>query len=1141
MFKTEIQHTPTGIKIKFLEESRRLLGISKKFSKTDFRAWKKATGASGMLAYFEIRRIQESEPDLITEADGVVTFHHKSLSKLSNNALKALGLPINPDFQFTLRQRGSLATSGFRIEPVWASNTQTILTTRRGVFLRAEGQDWTIPEPIYKILKKIDEFNAQPERSVAERMDFVAYILDQISQPYDDDQISQPYDDEQINTTQRLQVKLEGALDQFRVRTARAFSISVEFKNRHGYKITPVLFGQSKNGEISEEDGLLNDVERTIFECHPTRGFFSGKTAKRTYLLESGEYILLDEILLPAIERVRSLEDSPPQEREEFARNPIKALGREYQEKMAMAADGELDDQIQEEELENLISNIFVETEEYSDRVIRLGLWEPPVLPWIKRMPNSWEPEEFGIYLDKKYIVIPPDKLCDLRKAIDQAIENNQRVVDFEGSELPATKAVAEALRNLIPQIKPSSESPNAPPPPNEHVVLVVRDNFEEEQYQRQVFPRQKLFDKNMSPEVLTPPMDHQKVSIDWQIEAYLSGLPGILNADDQGLGKTFQTLAFMAWLQENMKLSPERDKKPILVVAPTTLLGIWSQEAKTHIKTQFGLGSRIDAYGSPLRKLKRVGSDGVENLDFGLEGLSNLNDKLIWILTTYTTLAKNQVEFGKVDFGLVVFDEIQAIKNPATLVHRAAQSLKADFQIGLTGTPIENSLSELWAIMDVIVPGSFGSLKAFMEEFNNANETQHRELHNRLFDSGHFENHKNLPALGIRRMKSETVANLPQKRYRFYSNIMPSQQAQAYDTVFLKLKNETRGRALKILHQLRSVSLYPDHLQRLDDSPDPLNDLIEKSARMKQTMRILTELKERGEKVLLFLETHQMQYILQRVLSQHFELDDIPIINGKTSSDRRGKIVNDFQKTLGDGRFDIRILSPKSAGVGITMTAATNVIHLSRWWNPAVEEQCNDRVYRIGQECDVTIHIPMAVHPHHQQASFDCILNDIMIRKRNLFRDILMPAEDHDADQNAMIQGLINEQKFDLSAIDRLDWKAFEKWARDQARASRVWRVSDTPNTGDGGLDIHLEHLERGDVVLVQCKFTNQECHVLNENPVREILHAVTRYQIKEGSQCVVITNAEGFSNSAQNLADKKGVILVDRQRLALWPKHII
>src|SRR5690606_3161876 len=144
-------------------------------------------------------------------------------------------------------------------------------------------------------------------------------------------------------------------------------------------------------------------------------------------------------------------------------------------------------------------------------------------------------------------------------------------------------------------------------------------------------------------------------------------------------------------------------------------------------------------------------------------------------------------------------------------------------------------------------------------------------------------------------------------------------------------------------------------------------------------------------EKALVFIEDRAVQTVFAAVAAAHFNLPAEPdIINGETPGDRRQRIVDRFQ-SLPPG-FAVLVLSPKAAGVGLTITAANHVIHLSRWWNPAVEDQCNDRVYRIGQEKPVTVHVPLAIHPTFNEASFDHKLDDLLERKRALSRDMLMP-----------------------------------------------------------------------------------------------------------------------------------------------------
>ena len=249
------------------------------------------------------------------------------------------------------------------------------------------------------------------------------------------------------------------------------------------------------------------------------------------------------------------------------------------------------------------------------------------------------------------------------------------------------------------------------------------------------------------------------------------------------------------------------------------------------------------------------------------------------------------------------------------------------------------------------LVPGKLGALKEFISHFKETDIDKLKILNDKI-----FKKNEALPAFGIRRMKSEAIDDLNIKKYKKYACQMPEIQAEAYKQILLELRKMKGGKGLKLINYLRSVSLHPEKLELAHKEPGGFIDFVCKSARIKKSLEILEEIEKKGEKALVFLETREMQYLLQNVFCEKFNLEKVDIINGSTSVPQRASIVKKFQDGINDSQFEILILSPKAAGVGLTLTAATHVIHLSRWWNPAVEEQCNDRVYRIGQTKDVSI-----------------------------------------------------------------------------------------------------------------------------------------------------------------------------------------
>ena len=749
---------------------------------------------------------------------------------------------------------------------------------------------------------------------------------------------------------------------------------------------------------------------------------------------------------------------------------------------------------------------------------------------------------------------------------VDAAIDAGAPEVDYKGQRIPATEEVRSKLAGTVGTERPK-DGPNDEASGDDRdgegreegqprrTVVLVHANFVEENWSPSHEPREALVPMKAPRAVATKLLDHQRKALEWQIEAWRAGQPGVLNADDQGLGKTLQTLAFIAWLQDHMAEGPPVKRLPALIVAPTGLLRTWESEERMHLAGT-GLGARIDAYGSALRELRIRGlagkdtDDGTPRLSFRnlRSAIENGNGHRWWVLTTYETLANYQHSFRQIDFSITVFDEIQKIKNVRTLIALAVRAVRADFRIGLTGTPIENHVADLWAIMDAVAPGShgapgrLGTLSSYLDRYRIVTEENMRELHGRLFKPVRSRGSgRDYPPIAQRRFKEGEIASLPRKDYRLYPATMPETQADAYELARRHLADGARGAALKMLHHIRAVSLHPEAPESTQGDMD-IDSYFARSARFEAARNILARIHERRERVLIFTEDRRMQAFVAQWIRSEFGLDKVRIINGATTIARRKQYVTEFQRHMeADDGFDIMILSPRAAGVGLTLTAATHVIHLSRWWNPAVEEQCNDRIYRIGQTRDVTVHLPLAIHPAYREGSFDCVLNDLMRRKTSLARAALWPPTDNDFDNGMLVTGISGAEPFDPAALDGLDWAGFEDWVVDRARESGEWEASKTPRSGDAGADAVLRHRRRrATAAVVQAKHTTDPDRVIGEAAVRELLRTDGRYDV--GSpQLVAITNARGFTDGARKLALERDVKLVDRDRLGLWPNHVL
>ena len=737
--------------------------------------------------------------------------------------------------------------------------------------------------------------------------------------------------------------------------------------------------------------------------------------ALNAYRLASGRYLVVDRGAAPALRVMAEMQRAAPEVRRAFIRNPRARITQAVE--AALEATGALDhltDAAREEAVEQAAGPAFIETVEYqafADRVIGIGVYQGNPLAAFAASGTTWLPEVFSEVLAAALRAAPTDRLEALRDALIAARDAGDMAVPFETHQIPATPASQQEVEALIAsRLAPDSdeEADSDDPEINSGpIILQTADNFETLAWRPERGLRETTLSSAVPATILTTMMAHQNDSLSWQISAWKAGLPGVLNADEQGLGKTLQTIAFLVWLNEHMKTVPQ-SRGPVLVVAPTSLLENWENEVSRHVASP-GLGHLIRLYGSATRSRKVAGTlgfdieTGLPTLDFGdmqraIEGGAG---HLTWVLTTYTTLTNYQHSLQKIRFAAVVFDEIQAIKNPGSLRAFAARSVNADFRIGLTGTPIENETADLWAIMDQLAPGALGTVRDFRARYSTPDEALMAELHGRVFHP-----QGDLPPLSLRRLKDQVARDLPAKTRYLHPRIMPPVQSAAYEVARRKLAEGGMGAALKMLHHIRSVSVHPGF-----DAPLSEADFIGASARLTAVFDILRRIRAKGERALVFIEHLKVQHRFAEAVRREFGLSRTDIINGETPIQKRQAIVDRFQRHLtDDGGFDLLILGPRAAGTGLTLTAATHVIHLSRWWNPAVEEQCNDRVHRLGQTRPVTIHVPLAIHPDYRAQSFDLLLQSLMQRKRRLAEQALWPMGDDKGDV-AALQAMLGQE----------------------------------------------------------------------------------------------------------------------------------
>jgi hypothetical protein len=436
---------------------------------------------------------------------------------------------------------------------------------------------------------------------------------------------------------------------------------------------------------------------------------------------------------------------------------------------------------------------------------------------------------------------------------------------------------------------------------------------------------------------------------------------------------------------------------------------------------------------------------------------------------------------------------------------------------------------------MDIIHPGHLADLKSFSSKYRPDDETALEQLHAALLD-GTPES----PAPMLRRMKADELEGLPEKKVHIRRRPMPEVQARVYADIVTRAKQPESGPMLETLHLLRGVSLHPIWPPATEIKDQQA--FIGQSARLSETFAILDEIAARREKALIFLESLDLQEHLALIIKTRYSLKRRPMqINGEIGGERRQKLVDEFQAER--STFDVMILSPRAGGVGLTLTTANHVIHLSRWWNPAVEDQCTDRVYRIGQNQTVHVYYPMAVHPLFGDSSFDQLLNALLTRKRKLSERMFLPPVNLKDDQNWFAENLgrklseTHVDPADIEDIDLMDPIAFERWALSRC-ISLGWEASRTPKSYDGGADGVLVHRMTNARAIVQCKHKQNDKDVCGPEAIDDLLRARAGYDAS--ARLFVLTNAEKFARTTKERAEKYSVTLIGRTDLPLWPQQL-
>jgi HJR/Mrr/RecB family endonuclease len=824
----------------------------------------------------------------------------------------------------------------------------------------------------------------------------------------------------------------------------------------------------------------------------------------------------------------------------------------------------------------------------YSSRIEGIGTAKPVYVPVIQvkrkdaEAEEGWVPTEITPMVKVNLpgggqVMLPldEDQIGNIERAAVEAKAQGKDLVETPSlpTPMPHDKAVelVTQLRSLTQLARKAEEevSTGSTAPKEgrrQRQTLLIKTNFHgvdyvEERLSSLVMPvaRQAELPLSLRPSIGLK--SHQLHGVAW-MQHLVSKAPGqcrgALLADDMGLGKTLQLLTVLAWYYER-----NPNAAPSMIIAPKTLLENWANEARKFFNDSFP--EVLVLYGDALRQRKqpadlidlRLREKGiVELLKPGWAGTSKV------IITSYDVLVSYEFSLAKQPLAFAICDEAQRIKTPGTLVTKAAKELKPDFRVICTGTPVENSLVDLWCLFDLVQPGLLGALEEFSRSYRrpiecSPDDEQQKQALQRL--------QALIAPQTLRRTKADIAADLPRKLFaagrvgagelEFKETLEPLERLEieltAHQRVLYKgglqrfraASGETDSRkrvklTFGVLHHMRAVCAEPYCLPGTKFIVDKAGRKahLENSPKLRWLLDRLTQLHKagKGEKAIIFTELREVQAALYYFVRETFDLRPF-IINGE-SQDRQ-TYIDKFSAKAG---FDVIILSTLAAGAGLNITAANHVFHFTRAWNPSKEAQATDRAYRIGQEKDVYVYCPTVVADFK---TFEVNLDEMLRRKEGLAGATL-----DDGGLTAMLNGPGDNVTFKdlvrgevtgeavpvrfltMDDVDRMDGISFEVlccllWGR-QAYLARM-----TPKGGgDGGIDIVAIKGSEGE--LLQCK--SSKSSDIGWDAVKEVTAGAARYQARfrgTALKKVAVTN-QRFTKGAIEQAQANQVDLVERGR---------
>lgn len=826
--------------------------------------------------------------------------------------------------------------------------------------------------------------------------------------------------------------------------------------------------------------------------------------------------------------------------------------------------------------------------ENYSDRILGIGAARPMYVPVMqapkKEEDSGWTPDDLtpmvmvNLQGHDGQVLIPltRDWVNEFEdKVIRAESEGKSEVSD---SSLP-TNVLTTQARTLVDGFKAmlqsqdqiKSETSSAPKEkkgPKD--TLLVKSNFNLVDYEekRRAVLRMPANAPFAKPKCLRSEIDlkdHQVYGISW-FQHLVSLSPhecrGALLADDMGLGKTLQLLSVLAEFYER-----NGDAPPSVIFAPKSLLENWKNETEKFFTPSFP--STLVLYGNELSARKQPLASVEDSLrNRGIVELLRPDwakgSKII--ISTYEVLTAYEFSFARQSFSFVICDEAQRIKNPAALVSKSVRTLKANFRVACTGTPVENNLADLWCLFDFVQPGLLGALEEFGRTYRRPIECETDELRQAL-----DRLQQTIAPQTLRRTKADIAKHLPNKLFAHQISgevspsfksvldnsdrleiLMSEHQRILYQGGLKKLRDAAQERdgrkrahlSFGALHLMKAVCAEPYCLpgkKFLVDAAGAEQHL-ENSPKMRWLLSRLTQVKELGEKAIIFTELREAQSSLYYFLKKTFGIKP-HIINGDTQS--RQKYIDQFSEIDG---FNVIILSTLAAGAGLNVTAANHVFHFTRAWNPAKENQATDRAYRLGSTKDVYVYCPTVVTPSFK--TFEVRLDELLKRKAALAGSTLdglplgsltsmLNGSGSDATFIELVGAdgegqAVPDKKLTMDDVDRMDGFSFEVfccllWSKRGYQSSLTVKRG-----GDGGVDVVA--LKGAEGELIQCKSSiNPQ---VGWDAIKEVTTGAARYQARFlGTKFhkIAVTNQSFTANAAEHANGNK-VELITRKQLEVF-----